>query len=91
MNLLKHKSWHVLGKDNVAKVRKDEKELAMKEEEEERRKMEAERQFRLGKLRERAADRYEVPELPTGISTMRREAGSKEADAGHLNLFEAPV
>lgn len=93
MNILPKKSWHVLSRDNILRVRRDEAEAKAEEEEKQRRVEIAERESRLGVMRRRAHAREEGGE--GDHSAPKREGGREESNAtkndstgdGHINFF----
>ncbi len=90
MNILPKKRWHVRTKENIARVRRDEKRAEEELKEVERRAKLAEQEARTKMLRERARDR--MGGLLAGSQEARDLADRKEVSittaAGHVNLFE---
>lgn len=80
MNLLKHKSWHVYGKDNVEKVRKDEAKANEAEKQSTERSAVADKERRLALLRQRAQEKRS--------ENNGRHDDSEEKAQDHVNLFE---
>jgi len=79
MNILRHKSWHVLNWDNIERVRKDEENAAKEEKERERRKALAESEARTEVLRNASRKRR-------GDSD--NKAVVAETNVSHINFFE---
>lgn len=80
----RHKSWHVWNHDNVEKVEKDERLLAEKKAEEEKRVKLAEGEARLALLRKRAQKMRGEEEEPVVVDDVVMPAATAEP----LNLFE---
>lgn len=81
MNILPHKSWHVRTKKNIARVRKDEREAAEKEQERLRRVQLADQEAKLTVLRNRARE-----ERPNGVVAEHVVAESL-VPKQHVNFF----
>uniref|UniRef100_A0A914BZL2 CBF1-interacting co-repressor CIR N-terminal domain-containing protein n=1 Tax=Acrobeloides nanus TaxID=290746 RepID=A0A914BZL2_9BILA len=88
MNILPKKKWHVRTKENMARVRRDEKKAAEKEKQVLERALLADQEDRVRKLKEKASQRY-------GASVFDRPGPSEEVPgpsdetAKHVNLFAA--
>jgi hypothetical protein len=84
MNILPHKSWHVRTKKNIARVRKDEREAAEKEQERLRRVQLAEQEAKITLLRSRAKE-----ERPDGVVVENLEVPNNllPTPSHHVNFF----
>lgn len=88
MNILPKKKWHVRTKENMARVRRDEKKAAEKEKQILDRALLADQEDRVRKLKEKASQRYgaSVFDRP-GLS--EEVPGPSDETAKHVNLFAA--
>lgn len=85
MNILPKKSWHVLSRKNIEKVRSDEAEAKAREEELAQRAALAEQEARVRLMRKRAREREGLPDLDEEEGG-REAKGEVRAD-GHINFF----
>ena len=91
MNILPKKSFHVLSKDNVARVRKDEREANEKAKKLRERSLKAEQEWRLRSLRNEQTDDKESSSLFSEansqlINSERREEKEKEKTKEEMKI-----
>ncbi|KAE9421266.1 hypothetical protein Angca_004939, partial [Angiostrongylus cantonensis] len=85
MNILPKKKWHVRTKENIARVRRDEKEAAEREQQRLERAIAAENERRLEALRAQAAKRNADMEP---FALRGPSDASISTSTGHVNLFQ---
>ncbi|XP_002741633.1 leukocyte receptor cluster member 1 homolog [Saccoglossus kowalevskii] len=88
MNILPKKSWHVLSKDNIERVRRDEEKAAAEEKEKQRRIALAEQEARTAHLREKARKRHgrDEPTMVDGADSSI-VATTEATELRHPNFF----
>ncbi|VDK47410.1 unnamed protein product [Anisakis simplex] len=87
MNILPKKKWHVRTKENVARVRKDQKLAAEEEKRISERAQIAEQQFKVHLLRKNADERMFHLYEGKQNETRNKESIQLEGPSGHVNLF----
>ena len=80
MNILPKKSFHVLNKDNVTKVKRDEKEANRKAKESQERFMKAEQEWRLDRLRNDAKNSTKASNSGFIFETAKSNVTNKERE-----------
>jgi N-methylhydantoinase B/oxoprolinase/acetone carboxylase alpha subunit len=88
MNILPKKSWHVLSRDNLEKVRKDEAEAKRIEDDKARRAALAEQEAKINFMRKRARDDQVKGQYEDIIrDTSQVSETSSDHTTGHFNFF----
>lgn len=82
LNLLHHKTWHVYGRDNRERVRKDEEIEDKKQLATDTRKQQAKQERKLNSLRAGSANHTLDP-----INSIRRQSAKEKEPEKHVNLF----
>ncbi|TPX34766.1 hypothetical protein SeMB42_g07280 [Synchytrium endobioticum] len=86
MNILKHKSWHVYNKQNIERVRQDERRAAEEQERRDAKAQFAEQERRIASLRSQKHAR--LPDIDDAVEASERP--SKASKLERFSLFDEP-